>query len=269
MEVFNQEIEIDNFDWKSKIASFDKRRNIIIPGDAEATNLFCVKQFLQIGQTAIQKNGIFTVAVSGGKTPHAIFKELSQPKYTQALDWSKVLCFWSDERSVPPDHPENNYSNAMKAGLATLPLSQENIFRMQAEKDIEENALAYESLIRQYVPSSQFDLIMLGMGEDGHTASLFPRTHGLHTKDRLVIANYVPQNHTWRMSLTYECIHMAHHICIYVIGASKANTVVKVLLGSYDPDNLPIQRIGTTTHNAIWILDTAASEQLVCSINKI
>lgn len=268
MGFFSHKSEIENFDWKSKIESFDKRRDIIIPGNAEETALFCAKQFLLIGQEAIQKKGIFTVAISGGHTPNAIFKEISKPEYAQALDWAKVLCFWSDERSVPPDHPESNYSNAMKAGLATLPLPLENIFRMHAEQDIEENALAYEKLIRQKVPALQFDLIMLGMGEDGHTASLFPRTHGLHTKDRLVIANYVPQKHTWRMSLTYECIHMANHICIYVIGTNKASTIAKVLLGSYDPDNVPIQKIGTPSHKALWILDIAASEQLMRSMSK-
>jgi 6-phosphogluconolactonase len=223
---------------------------------------------LQIGRESIEQNGVFTVALSGGTTPTAIFREISKPEYVQTLDWSKVLCFWSDERSVPPDHSESNYGNALQAGLAQLPLLPENIFRMKAEGDIEKNALAYEQLIRQKIPSLQFDLMMLGMGEDGHTASLFPRTHGLHTKDRLVIANYIPQKHTWRMSMTYECIQMAKTICIYVIGASKASIVTKVLLGPYDPDNLPIQRVGTPSHKAIWILDTAASELLLKSINK-
>jgi 6-phosphogluconolactonase len=259
---------MEEFNWKAKIESFDKRRDIIIPGNSEETVLFCTKQFIQIGHEAIEQHGFFSVALSGGHTPNAIFKEISQPSYAQALDWSKVLCFWSDERSVPPDHPESNYFNAMKAGLSTLPLLPENIFRMPAEKDIEENALAYEHLIRQKIPSLQFDLIMLGMGEDGHTASLFPRTHGLHTKDRLSIANYIPQKHTWRMSLTYECIHMAKTICIYVLGANKASMVAKALLGPYDPDNLPVQKIGTPLHKALWILDTAASEQLVRAISK-
>ncbi len=259
---------MENFNWKEKIQSFDKRRDIIISGNAEETILFCTKQFIQIGREAIEKNGFFSVALSGGHTPLAMFKELSQISYIQALDWSKVLCFWSDERSVPPTHPENNYFNAMQAGLSTLPLLPENIFRMPAENNIEEHAQAYEHLIRQKVPSLQFDLIMLGMGEDGHTASLFPRTHGLHTKDHLIIANYIPQKHTWRMSFTYECIHMAKTICIYVMGANKASTVAKVLLDPYDPDNLPIQKIGTPSHKAIWILDTAASEQLMHTLNK-
>ena len=256
---------MDDFNWKNKIESFDKRRDIIIAGNAEETALFCAKQFLQIGKEAIEKNGIFTVAFSGGQTPNAIFKEISKPEYFNALDWAKIICFWSDERSVPPDHLESNYFNAMQAGLANLPLLPENLFRMKAETNIEENALGYENLIRQKVPSLHFDLIMLGMGEDGHTASLFPRTHGLHTKDRLVIANYVPQKHTWRMSFTYECIQIAKHICIYVIGANKANMVKKVLLDAYDPDNLPIQKVGTSSHKALWIMDNGASELLTRS----
>ncbi len=254
---------MEEFVWKNKIESFDDRRDIIIPGNAEETILFSTRQFIQIGQEAIQQNGSFIVALSGGQTPHAIFKELSKPSYRQALDWSKVICFWSDERSTPPDNTENNYFSAMQAGLATLPLRPENIFRMPAEENIEENALAYERLIRKKVPSLQFDLIMLGMGEDGHTASLFPLTHGLHTKDRLVIANYVPQKQTWRMSFTYECIHMAKQICIYVMGAKKADMIVKVLMGPYDPDHFPVQRIGTPSHKALWILDQEASKTLV------
>jgi 6-phosphogluconolactonase len=259
---------MENFKWKEKLISFDKRRDIIIPGNGEETVVFCAKQFLQIGREAIEKNGVFTVALSGGTTPMAIFKEISQPEYRQSIDWSKVRCFWSDERSVPPNHSDSNYGNAMQAGLAKLPLLPENIFRMKAEENLEENALAYEQLIREKIPSLQFDLIMLGMGEDGHTASLFPRTHGLHTNDRLIIANYIPQKHTWRMSMTYECIQRAKNICIYVIGASKASMVTKVLLGQYDPDNLPIQRVGTPSHKALWILDNAASELLLQSINK-
>lgn len=259
---------MQDFNWKEKIESFDERRDIVIPGNAEETIQFCVQQFIQIAQEAIQENGVFAVALSGGQTPHAIFKELSNPIYHKAIDWSKVICFWSDERSAPPNNPENNYFSAMQAGLKSLPLPPENVFRMPAEENIEENALAYDQLIRKKVPSLQFDLIMLGMGEDGHTASLFPLTHGLHTKDRLVIANYVPQKNTWRMSFTYECIHMAKNICIYVMGVKKAMMVVKVLLGPYDPDHLPVQRIGTPAHKALWILDTAASEKLVRLMSK-
>jgi 6-phosphogluconolactonase len=254
---------MEQFNWQNNVHNFDERRNISIPGDKQETITFCVKQLLQIGQEAIQQQGFFTIALSGGSTPNAIFKELSQPQYADQLDWTKVLCFWSDERSVPPNHPESNYHMAMQSGLGSLPIPQENIFRMEAEKDIEEGAKRYEELFIEKVPSRQFDLMMLGMGEDGHTASLFPRTHGLHTNDRLFIANYVPQKHTWRMSATYNSIHSSRIICIYVLGESKAEMVAKALTSPYDPDNLPVQRVGTTTHKAIWILDQYAASKLI------
>lgn len=256
------------FNWKDQIESFDQRRDIIVPGNAEETVRFCVNQFLEIGRQAIREKGFFAVALSGGSTPNAIFKEISQPAYRQAINWTQVFCFWSDERSVAPDHPESNYFNAMQAGISQLPLLPENIFRMHAETDIEENALKYEALIREKVPSLQFDLMMLGMGEDGHTASLFPKTHGLHTANRLAIANFVPQKHTWRMSLTYECINASKNICIYVLGSNKASTIAQIFLSPYDPDRFPIQKIGTPLHKAVWILDSASSEQLVRSMNK-
>lgn len=249
-------------DWKLRLNTFDERREIIVPGDAKETVNFCVDQFLQIGNQAIKSHGFFAVALSGGSTPNAIFKELVKPNHIKAIDWSKVLCFWSDERSVLPNDKESNYFNAMQAGIAQLPLLPDHIFRMHAEDNIEAHALAYEKLIRKHIPSLEMDLLMLGMGEDGHTASLFPHTEGLKPKGRLVIANEVPQKQTWRMSMTYECIDLAKNVCIYVIGASKAGTVAKVLAGPYDPADFPVQRVGTAKRKAIWILDKAAATLL-------
>lgn len=255
-----------NNEYNTEILPFDERRNIAIPGDLTKTILFSVNHFIEIVQTAISQRGICTVALSGGSTPQAIFKELSQPLHRNAVDWTKVLFFWSDERNVPPDNPESNYGNAIKSGLNLLPIPHENIFRMEAEESIEEKALDYEQLIRKRVPDVSFDLVMLGMGDDGHTASLFPHTHGLHTLHRLVIANFIPQKKVWRMSFTFDCINQAKAICIYVMGEAKADRVVEVLTGSYTPDDLPIQRVGTPTHKALWILDTAASKKLTAII---
>jgi 6-phosphogluconolactonase len=255
-----------NNEWKTEILPFDDRRDIIIPGNLAETIQFSVDQLIQIAQQAIADRGVFTIALSGGSTPHAIFQELSQPKHRQAVDWTKVLFFWSDERNVPADDLENNYGNAMRAGLDKLPVPSENIFRMEAEENIETKALQYEKLIQEKVPHESFDLVMLGMGEDGHTASLFPHTHALHTKDRLVVANFVPQKKTWRMSFTFDCINNAKTISIYVMGEPKADKVVQVLTGAYTPDELPIQRVGTPIHKALWILDKAASRKLVTTI---
>jgi 6-phosphogluconolactonase len=249
--------------WKKQIQSYDERRDILIPGDEKSTLEFCIQQFIEIGRQAIEQHNYFAVALSGGSTPKSIYKGLSSEKYKNQLDWSKVLLFWSDERSVPPNDPESNFHMAMEAGFKNLPLKKENIFRMKAEDDIEEHAKEYERTIREKIPSKIFDLVMLGMGEDGHTASLFPKTHALHAPaSRLVVANFVTQKNTWRMSLTFDCINQAKHIAIYVIGKNKTEMVKRIFNSAYDPDLLPIQKIGIPQNHALWILDQDAAQEL-------
>lgn len=249
-------------DWKKYIQNFDERRNIIVPGNAKETINFAVEQLIAIANESIAERGVFTIALSGGSTPKAIFELLAKKPYCDQIDWDKIRIFWSDERNVSPEHPDSNYHMAMHAGLNSLPIPNKNIYRMPAEEDIEAGAAKYDELIRTVIPSGEFDLIMLGMGEDGHTASLFPKTEALHSQGRLVVANYVPQKNTWRMTLTYECINFARHIAIYVIGGNKAAMLELVLKTPYDPDSLPVQRIGTPTHIALWIVDADAARNL-------
>lgn len=248
--------------WQNQISSYDERRDLVIPGDSKTTLDFCVAQFISIANEAISKRGIFTVALSGGSTPKAIYQRLADPEHRSAIDWKRVLLFWSDERCVAPTDPESNYHTAMEAGFSSLPLLPENIFRMQGEIEPEKSATLYENLIIEHVPHHSFDLVMLGMGDDGHTASLFPKTHGLHASGRLVIANFVPQKHTWRLSLTFDCINSGKYITIYVLGKSKAEMLAKVLTEPYDPDLYPSQKIGTRTHKALWIVDQEAASKL-------
>lgn len=247
---------------RKQIITFDERRDIVIPGDYEAALTFSVEHFIEAANKCIQDHGYFAVALSGGSSPKAIFQRLAQSEYNKRIDWKKVLLFWSDERSVASDHPDSNYHMAMEAGFKNLPIPKDQIFRMQAEDNIEEHALEYERLILTKIPSKKLDFVMLGMGEDGHTASLFPKTHGLHTTQRVVIANFVPQMNTWRMSLTFECINQAAYIVLYVFGKSKAKILKKVLTSPYDPDNLPVQRVGTPAHKALWIVDCDAASEL-------
>lgn len=241
------------------IQSIDERREIVVPGDKEATIDYCVEDFLKIASGAIREKGFFCAALSGGSTPNAIFERLAKKQNLEKLQWDKVRLFWSDERSVPPEHADSNYRMALEAGLDSLPIPHENIFRMKAEENIEANAKAYEDLIKRHVPNQFFDLVMLGMGEDGHTASLFPHTKGLEVKDRYVIANFVPQKDTWRMSFTYKQIHMTHHLRIYVIGAGKAEILQKVLCSPFKPEEYPSQAVGSSTCKALWIADQSAS----------
>lgn len=253
---------------KLHIDFYDDRLDIVIPGNAQETLNFCAEQFLDIGNVAIQEKGAFYVALSGGSTPKALFKMLASSTYNTRIPWEKVILFWSDERNVPPDSPESNYKMAMDAGFSSLPIPEANIHRMYAEGiDIVEAAKQYENLILELVPKASFDLIMLGMGEDGHTASLFPKTHGLHAESSLVCANFIPQLDTWRMTLSFECINAAHHISIYVIGKSKAPMVKHILTSPPDFDELPIQKIGTRMRKAMWIIDSAAASLLVEAVN--
>jgi 6-phosphogluconolactonase len=253
--------QVNTMNWKSKLELYDDRRDFIVAGNKDETIAFCVQQLIELANHAIKENGKFFIAVSGGSTPNAIYKELATNAQDK-VDWKKVYLFWSDERSVPPSHPDSNYTNAMEAGLKDLPIPKEQIFRMVGEGDIEANARNYEELIKKHVPHETFDVVMLGMGEDGHTASLFPKTHGLHADKRQVIGNYVPRLDTWRMSLTYDAINHARFRLIYVIGKNKAEMVKNIFTHHYSPDELPIQRVGTPSHKAIWIFDKEAISEL-------
>lgn len=242
--------------WKEAIKFYDERRDVAMPGDKAATIHFCVEHFIYLANENIANKNSFSVALSGGSTPAAIFKALAQKENRERVDWSKVLLFWSDERDVPPNDKDSNYHMAMEAGLSDLPIASNHIFRMKAESDIEENALAYEKQITENIPNGVFDLVMLGMGEDGHTASLFPQSHGLHSGNRLVVANYIQDKKCWRMTLTFKCINAANHIVIYAMGKSKAEMLEKALAGPYIPDIIPIQRVGTLRSKALWVLDS-------------
>ncbi len=248
--------------WDQLIHTFDERRDIALPGDRDATLQFCVEHFTHRATDAIRKRGAFYAALSGGSTPKALFELLQKEEYSSLVDWEKVFLFWSDERSVSPDDPDSNYHMAMSSGFSTIPIPHENIFRMHAETDIEANAEAYAKLIQKTVPNSHFDLIMLGMGDDGHTASLFPHTDALTISDTLVAANYVTQKDTWRMTFTYPCINNAKHIAVYVLGESKKDILHTVLNGEFKPVDYPSQKLGTALSPALWIVDKAAAKKL-------
>ncbi len=242
------------------IQSWDERRDTIIAGNEPETIAFAAEHWIHTAQRSIQQRGRFAVALSGGSTPKAIFEFLS--KNPSKLDWSKVWLFWSDERSVPPNHPDSNYRMAMQSGMEKLPIPPGQIFRMHAESEIEKNALDYEEKIRRLLDKHFFDLVMLGVGEDGHTASLFPHTKALEITDRLVAANHVPEKKTWRMTLTFPCINQSFNIAVYALGKSKQMILPKVLEAAI-VSPYPASHIGTPEHKALWILDEDAGKFLV------
>ncbi len=157
---------------------------------------------------------------------------------------------------------------AMQAGLKNMHIPQEQIHRMQAEKDIEANALSYEKTIQSVLKGRPFDLVMLGMGEDGHTASLFPHSKALHETKRLVVANYLSNKDTWRMTFTFTCINQASHIALYVLGAGKKYILAEVLTSADQFERLPSQHVGTPEHHALWIADESAASEILARQKK-
>jgi 6-phosphogluconolactonase len=246
---------VTNSPLKEIIWHFDERRNIAIPGDEKETIAFCCERWLHFADKAIQERGVFNCALSGGSTPKKIFNALAQHK--KAIDWSKVRLYFSDERWVPQDHPDSNAFMAWNAGFKEL-LSPSQFFPMAQGDDPEKAAEAYNRLIENVT----FDLIMLGVGEDGHTASLFPKTHALECHNAFVTANFLPEKEVWRITFTYKAIHSGRHINVYALGASKAPIIKEIFTSPYDPIRLPAQKVGTDTHKALWILDKEAAALL-------
>jgi len=241
--------------------SWDERRDIAHPGSKKAALNFAVQHFIECGKEAILTHGFFTVALSGGSTPKQIYTELASPANANLLDWSKVYLFWSDERALPPADPNSNFRMAMEAGLKSLPIPHEQIFRMEAETDIAQNAQKYEQIIKQLLKTRTFDLVMLGMGSDGHTASLFPGTKALKEKEALVVPNHVPQKECDRMTLTFRCINQANNIVIYILGKEKAPTIKKLFLEELSP--YPIAQVGAPNNKALFIIDSEAVAPLL------
>ena len=203
-----------------------------------------------------------SVALSGGRTPAALYAKLAGP-LRDRVDWSGIEWFWGDERTVPPDHADSNYRMARENLLEPLAIPAERVHRMPADAaDLDAAAREYEQTIRQHVPAGadgvpQFDLILLGMGADGHTASLFPGSSGLNESQRLVVAHHVPSQNTWRMTLTYPVLLAAQHIVFLVTGADKAEMLRTVLTSPLDAGP-PSVRVRGAAGEVMWIVDAAA-----------
>jgi 6-phosphogluconolactonase len=241
----------------------DPRRDLEVAGGKEETIRFAITHFIACAQAAIRERGLFSVALSGGSTPRSIFEGLASEEFRDQIDWKKVALFWSDERCVTADDKDSNYRMAMEAGFANLVIPKGQIHRLEGDApDLDKVAMEYQEKIVS-LPGKKIDLVMLGMGDDGHTASLFPHTEALHIEDRLVVPNFIPQKNCWRLTLTYPGIQSSRHIALYVIGAGKAEMLHSILQGPYTPDNLPAQRVGESSHRALWIADKDAASKLV------
>jgi 6-phosphogluconolactonase len=212
---------------------------------------------------AARTNGSFTVALSGGSTPKTLYALLATKP---GIPWDKVYFFWGDERHVPPDDPESNYRMVNEALLSKIHVPPENIFRIHAEeKDGAAAAQQYEQVIKDFFHLSpgqipRFDLIYLGTGPDGHTASLFPGTAALNETQRLVVANWVPKFNTHRLTFTYPVLNAAACVTFLASGPEKAPILHEILENS--AAGLPSQNVRPTSGKLVWLVDEAAASKL-------
>lgn len=210
------------------------------------------------------KNGRFSIALSGGSTPKSLYSLLASEK-RNSVPWEKIYFFFGDERHVPPDHAESNYRMADEAMFSRVPVKSENIFRIHAEQDAEQAAQNYEQSLRTFFsvrPGEfpRFDLIFLGMGPDGHTASLFPGTTALSENRRLVVANWVEKFKTFRITMTYPVLNHAACVIFLTSGADKAAMLHEVL--ENDKADLPCQKVRPVNGSLLWMVDKAAASGL-------
>ncbi|MBI3830510.1 MAG: 6-phosphogluconolactonase [Planctomycetes bacterium] len=228
----------------------------IVCKDAAALAEAAAEKFLYLAGNAVP--GPLTVALSGGSTPKKLYEILAQPRYAEKIPWERVEFFFGDERAVPPDHKDSNYRMAHEALLSKVPVKAH---RMEAELS---KAAEYEKVIRERVHIGskgipRFDLVLLGIGTDGHTASLFPGTAALNEREKLVVMNEVPQLNTRRMTVTYPLLAWAKKIWVLAPGAEKRKVVQECLANPAAP--YPVASVKPEPGEILWWLDKESAER--------
>jgi len=219
------------------------------------------EEFSKRAEAAVQHHGNFTVALSGGSTPRGLNEVLAGSDFA-SLPWDKILFFWGDERHVPPDHGDSNYRMSQESLLSKVPVRQQNIFRIRAEDpDATRAAVDYERVITRIFGLQQgefprFDLILLGIGTEGHTASLFPGSAAMGEEVRLVVSNWVEKLQTERITLTFPVLNHAACVMFLASGREKADIVQKILGDSTEV--LPAKMVQPFDGDLVWFLDKAA-----------
>ena len=233
-------------------------RVIEILPDATEVAQRAAEIFIETANEAVKSNGRFSVALSGGSTPKVLYQLLAQEGCSSQIDWQRVHVFWSDERCVPPEDEQSNYRMANEALLEHIPIPANQIHRMHGEDKPQTAAENYEEELKNYFGNNvRFDLILLGMGEDGHTASLFPNTTAIDEKERLVAAPFVEKFNSHRITFTFQTINAAAKIVFLITGASKTETLKLVL--SEPRKDLPASLVIPTAGELVWLVDEAAS----------
>jgi len=241
---------------------------LAVVSDQAALTERAAEQFSSIAETAVARAGRFSVALAGGSTPRPVYARLAAEPYRSRIPWRQTVFFWGDERCVPPDHPDSNYRMAEETLLRQLPVPPEGLYRMRGEDPEPARAATnYEQLLRAAfqlesggVP--RFDLILLGMGGDGHTASLFPETSALAEVSRLVAAPYVERLRQHRLTLTFPVLNEAAAIIFLVSGREKAEALRSVLDPSFPGRDLPAGQVCPRDGRLTWLVDEPAASLL-------
>jgi 6-phosphogluconolactonase len=246
-----------------------KRGDVRVVADPAALFHAAAEEFAGAATESVESKGSFAVALSGGSTPRGLFSVLvNDTAFRGRIAWDKVFFFWGDERHVPPDDPDSNFRMANEALLSHLSLREDQVFRIAGElANAAEAADQYEGTLRQFFHLEdgqlpRFDLVLLGMGPDGHTASLFPGTKALRERKRLVDANWVGKFYTQRITMTAPMLNAAARVLFMASGNDKAPALKAVLEGPREPSQLPAQLIQPVNGTLMWLVDEAAAHML-------
>lgn len=249
---------------------------MIIAQDEQAFIKKAAQFILETSAEAVQERKRATWSLAGGNTPKKVYSLLSDPYYRERISWRDVSIFWGDERCVPPDHLENNYKMAMDTFLSKVPVPPANIHRIPSEMaSPQEAGKAYENELRLFFkldrPFPKFDLMLLGLGEDGHVASLFPGSSALKETQKWVVGNWIEKLKQNRITLTFPVINDARRVLFLCFGETKAAIVKEILRGDLPRDDVPLNRtpafgVNPVGGELIWLMDSAAASQLPAGI---
>jgi 6-phosphogluconolactonase len=235
--------------------------NVLVFETPEQLALAAAERFVEHAAKLHGELDLFTVALAGGRTPRRVYELLATERFKDRVEWSKVHFFFGDERAVPPTHPDSNYAMVYEALISKVPIPAKNVRRIIGEGDAHENARSYENQLRIFfagLPWPRFDLVLLGMGEDGHTASLFPNSDALQEKSRWVVAT----KNEWgqeRITLTAPVFNHAANVMFLVTGKEKAQRLAEVLRPHAGSELLPAQAIKPADGSLEWLVDAAAA----------
>lgn len=240
-----------------------RNTNLLICKDEEAVAREAAERFVCSAIRSVAEYREFYVAIPGGSSPKEMFKLLATDEYARTIPWDKTQIFFTDERCVPPDSGESNYRQAYDLLFSKIPIPDSNIHRFYSELPPEEAAASYDESIRNIMGyERQFDLIILGMGSDSHTASLFPNSPALDETRRFAVENYVEKLDAYRLTLTIPVLSSARNIIILAIGKEKAEALSIALNGQSNPNLYPVQAIQPNQGTLLWIVDKDAASKL-------